>query len=272
MAQVLIKGTAWEKSLQDYAYTRALSSAGWAWEFLRRNEDYQRDVRLNRAGHPGAISHLSGSTLYRPRRRFMAAERWGLSFFCDPSKSALQASPFWLSELVTNVAYCEAVTTNDNSSDNRGELLSMASFNGRRAVLASCNGEIFSVTHGIRNVSLVVTEGSFVVRANILRFHHKGLHTASRHAETLKVLTQLSTENTDTAPVMAGSEVKYRDYLVALDGRLAGRSYRDIAEILYGTDRVGVYWTDDTRGLKSKVRRAVECGLALMNGGYRELL
>ena len=268
MAQVLVKGTAWERSLEDYAYTRALSSAGWAWEFLRRNEDYHRDVRLNRAGHPAAISHVSGSTLYRLRRRFIAAELWGLSFFCDPSKSALQASPFWLSELVTNVAYCEAITANDNGD----ELLSMASFNGRRAVLASCNCEIFSVTHGIRNASLVVTGGSFVVEANILRFHHKGLHTASRHAETLKVLTQLFTENTDTAPVMAGSEVKYRDYLVALDGRLAGRSYRDIAEILYGQDRVGATWTDDTQGLKSRVRRAVECGLVLMNGGYRDLL
>jgi hypothetical protein len=65
---------------------------------------------------------------------------------------------------------------------------------------------------------------------------------------------------------------KYFDYLVALDGHLAGRSYRDIAEVLYGTDRIGSYWTDDSRGYKSKVRRAVACGLALMNNGYRDLL
>ena len=52
MAQVLVKGTAWERSLEYYAYTRALCPAGWAWEFLRRNGAYQRDVRLNRAGLP----------------------------------------------------------------------------------------------------------------------------------------------------------------------------------------------------------------------------
>ena len=65
---------------------------------------------------------------------------------------------------------------------------------------------------------------------------------------------------------------KYFDYLIALDGHLAGRTYRDIAEVLYGADHVGPYWTDDSRGYKSKVRRAVERGVALMNGAYRELL
>ena len=268
MAQVLIKGTAWEKSLEDYAYTRALSSAGWAWEFLRRNEAYQREVRMNRAGHPTAIGHVSGSTLYRLRRRFIAAERWGLSFFCDPSKSALEVSPFWLSELVTHVAYCEAISANDNDE----EPLSLASFTGRRAVLAGYNGELFLVTHGIRNASLVVTGGSIAVGANILRFYHKGLGSASRHAETLKILTYLFAEKTDVAPTLASSDSKYCDYLIALDGHLASRSYRDIAEVLYGADRVGATWTGDTQGLKSKVRRAVECGLALMNGGYRDLL
>ena len=271
MAQVLAKGTAWERSLQDYAFTRALSSAGWAWEFLRRNTDYQRDVRMNRAGDPTAISHVSGSTLYRLRRRFVAAERWGLSFFCDPFKSALEVSPFWLSELITNVAYCEAIGANDNDDDEDDELHSMASFNGRRTVLTGCNGEIFSVTHGSRNASLVVTRGSLAVGANLLRFHHKGLRTAFRHAETLKVLTQLAIENANTDPVLASGDSKYRDYLIALDGHIAGRSYRDIAEVIYGTGRVGATWTDDTQGLKSRVRRAVDRGLALMNGGYRQL-
>ena len=215
---------------------------------------------------------MSGSTLYRLRRRFCAAELWGLNFFCDPSKSAHDVSPFWLPELVTNVAYCESIAANDNNGDNDDELLSLASFTGRRAVLAGCSCEIFSVTHGIRNASLVVTRGSLAVGANLLRFHHKGLHTASRHAETLKILTQLAIENANADPVLASADSKYRDYLIALDGYIAGRSYRDIAEVLYGPDRVGATWTDDTQGLKSRVRRAVDRGLALMNGGYRELL
>ena len=139
MPHGLKSGTAWDVSLCDYAHTRELSSTGWAWEFLRRNVAYQLDVRLNKAGHPTAIGHVSGSTLFRLRRRFIVAEKWGLSFFCDPSKTGLEASPFWLAELITRTAYCDAISANDNDE----ELLFLASFIGRRAVLASCNGEIF---------------------------------------------------------------------------------------------------------------------------------
>lgn len=68
------------------------------------------------------------------------------------------------------------------------------------------------------------------------------------------------------------SESKYLTYLIALDGHLEGRTYREIAEVLLGKDRVGTHWTDETRWMKSRVRRAVERGIALMNGGYRDLL
>ena len=96
MPHALRSGTAWDGQIEDYAYTRALDGTGWAWEFLRRNEDYCRDYRMNRAGHPVAIRHVSGATLYRPQRRFLAAEVWGLSLFADPEKSALDQDIFWL--------------------------------------------------------------------------------------------------------------------------------------------------------------------------------
>jgi len=268
MHQAQKTGAAWDRCLSDYAYTRQLSPTGWAWEFLRRNADYQRDVRLNKAGHPTAIHHTSGATLFRLRRRFISAEQWGLSFFSNPDKTALEVTPFWLPELLTSIAFCEARTANDN----REEQLSLASFAGQRAVLRTGDREIVAIGQGRRSANLVVTEGSFMLGDRLLKFHHNGLKSASRHAEMLRVLTQLLDTSEHLAQLSTPSDSKYRDYLVALDGRLAGKSYRDIAEVLYGSERVGAYWTDDTRGLKSKVRRAVECGLALMNGGYRDLL
>ena len=269
MHQAQKTGAAWDRSLSDYAYTRELNAAGWAWEFLRRNEGYQRDVRLNRVGHPTAIQHVSGATLFSLKRRCYFAEKWGLSFFADPSKSALQVMSFWLPALITDVAFCEARLANDNDI----ERLSLASFAGRRAVLDNGKHEIVSIQQGIVSAYLVVTEGSFVKGNDCaLKFYHQGLKSAARHFETLKILAQLTDEIAPSAPFIASSDSKYRDYLVGLDGRVAGHSYRDIAEVLYGSERIGEYWTDDTRGLKSKVRRAVECGFALMNGGYRDLL
>jgi len=56
--------------------------------------------------------------------------------------------------------------------------------------------------------------------------------------------------------------------LQALDATLAGASLREVAEGLFGTDAVAANWYADG-GLRSKTRRLVQRGDALMHGGYR---
>ena len=57
----------------------------------------------------------------------------------------------------------------------------------------------------------------------------------------------------------------------ALDAWLAGHSYREIAEGLFGAERVrGRSWKD--HDLRSLTIRLVKNGIALMRGGYRALL
>jgi hypothetical protein len=58
--------------------------------------------------------------------------------------------------------------------------------------------------------------------------------------------------------------------LQALDATLAGASTRDVARGLFGTDAVARDWHADS-GMRSKVRRLVRRGNALMRGGYRHL-
>ena len=58
-----------------------LSNAAWAWEFLRRNPDYQRAYRTNRSGMMKPIMLKSRTRLIRLRKRFREAENWGLLFF-----------------------------------------------------------------------------------------------------------------------------------------------------------------------------------------------
>ena len=60
--------------------------------------------------------------------------------------------------------------------------------------------------------------------------------------------------------------------LRALDGWLAGASYREIAIALFGAQRVAADWTDPRRYMLDGVRRAVSRGRQLMTGGYRQLL
>lgn len=58
--------------------------------------------------------------------------------------------------------------------------------------------------------------------------------------------------------------------LRALDGRLSGASYRQIAEALLGFRGTKADWETDPR--KNRARRLVADGERLMLGGYRELL
>jgi hypothetical protein len=60
--------------------------------------------------------------------------------------------------------------------------------------------------------------------------------------------------------------------LRALDGRLAGVSYRVIAQGLFGQARVpaGAGWK--THELRDRTMRLTRAGLKLMRGGYRDLL
>jgi hypothetical protein len=57
----------------------------------------------------------------------------------------------------------------------------------------------------------------------------------------------------------------------ALDGWLEGNSYREIAEGLFGRQRIdGRSWK--SHDLRSRTIRLVQDGIALMRGGYRALL
>ncbi len=66
--------------------------------------------------------------------------------------------------------------------------------------------------------------------------------------------------------------MRLRNALIALDGRIAGRSYREIAIVLYGEARVAEEWSDIGRILKNRTIRAAKRGRALMQGDYVKLL
>ena len=268
MAQVLVKGTAWERSLEDYAYAECLDRHGWAWEFLRLNPDYQRDFRTNKAGTPTAIKHHSGAVYYRLRRKFLAAERWGLMMFTDPFKTSLDADVHWHPNSIKRHAHCTSKPANDNNSDTEY----LTGFIGRRCILVANEYEHFSIQRGAVSANLVITGASLLLQNCELKYMIEGLARLNPVAETLTNLRRLKSDPQLPEPTLGQTELRLRECLVALDGHLAGRSYRDIAEVLYGPDRVKEVWTNETRHLKDKVRRAVAAGIDYMNGGYLKLL
>ncbi len=64
---------------------------------------------------------------------------------------------------------------------------------------------------------------------------------------------------------------RHRFMLQATDGHLNGASYRKIADVIYGVERIRAeHWK--TSALRDSVISLVEDGLAMIAGGYRQLL
>lgn len=261
-------GAAWDWAAADYDSAHLLGGSGVAWDFLRRNGLYRQDWKQHGAGETASKCNREGFTLYRSGHPATAAQAWGLQLFIDPETPATTAPLFWQPKLMSAVAYCVARPADDDTE----EALSLLSFGARPQVLQSGLCEHLVVSGQGRTANLIVQSGSILRGRFALTFCHDGFATAARHAATVRCLSQLMRGRAPRQATGPPFDHKYRDYLIALDGHLAGRSYRDIALVLYGESAVGMHWTDDTRWMKSRVRRAVERGIALMNGGYRQLL
>lgn len=261
-------GTAWDRRLEDYAYTRDIDRPGWAWEFLRRNGEFKLDAKVGRNGTPRPVRHVSGATYFRCRRRFPMAEKWKLQFFPDPMRAANDTDVFWLPEHLTK----HIGVTLKLAAPDANECLSLTDFNVNRAVLCACDTEQVIVRHGPESVRLSARGLSILLGQRCATFEIEGYKDSLRATETLQSLSRLARVNTPKITWRDGSPTKLRDYLIALDGHLEGRTYRDIAEVIYGPDRIGASWTEQTLSLKDRVRRAVERGVFLMRTGYVELL
>ena len=74
------------------------------------------------------------------------------------------------------------------------------------------------------------------------------------------------------SPLFGSKSQRLGLILRILDGRLAGASYREIAIVLFGRNRVERDWDQSDNHLKNRIRRAAQRGKFLMEGGYRDFL
>lgn len=268
MAHALRTGTAWDKEKKDYAYTRGLDKPRWAWEFLRRNPVFQLSAEQANTAHPLTCKHLDGAHVYKTDQSHQDAKMWGLSAFPNLLTPAVDGDIFWHPRALS--AHLRLRLT--PYSGNTDEAFALGDFKCRKAILSQADEEQLVLQRGTESVRLTVYGQSLLESHAHAVFEIEGFAKAQASMVAFLGLSKLCRVAEEKPQVHGWHDAKWHDYLIALDGHLAGRSYRDIAEVLYGSDRIGPYWTDDSRGYKSKVRRAVERGLALMNGGYRNLL
>lgn len=220
-----------------YLYVLCLDTLALAWEYLRRHPDYRLDwLRRHRWAQ---ASHE-------------AAHRWGLRLLEDPALDARDAHPAWLPGH-------EAVVQLHPDADPPVDASAFAFWRipGHKQLLHDGNG-----------LALIARSPGRCQRFALAPGLEEGMAVA--HAYRGRGATHVP----DTPAPMARprpppAALLELHTLQALDATLAGASLRELAEGLFGVDAAAGWYSDG--GLRSKVRRLVRRGEALMRGGYRLL-
>ena len=224
-----------------YLYILKLDMLALAWEYLRRHPDYRVDW-------------------LRRRRQPHAAQAWGLRALEDPALDARDAHPAWLPghDAVVQL-YPDADPPPDAAVFDFWRIpghKQLLQDGQRLALIARSSGHCqrFMLAPGLEDGMAV----AYAVRAGAPPPPHDCADCMARAAPNAVALPR--------PPPAALLELHT---LQALDATLAGASLREVGEGLFGSDAVADWYTDG--GLRSKVRRLVRRGDALMRGGYRRL-
>ncbi len=220
-----------------YLYVLHLDSLALAWEYLRRHPDYRLDW----------LHH---------HRRPQAANCWGLRLLEDPALDAREAHPAWLpGHGAVAQLYPDADPPQDATAFAFWRIPGHKQLfhDGKKlALIARSPGHClrFALAPGLED-GMAVAYAQRSGTAAPVRGHARGATFAA------------------TTPRPTPSALLELHTLQALDATLAGASLRDVGEGLFGADAVADWHSDG--GLRSKVRRLVRRGDALMRGGYRHL-
>jgi hypothetical protein len=241
---------AWRASAA-YLYVLQLDASSLAWEYLRRNPDYQRLWRT-------------------PERNGEAAAPWGLSLMEDPELDARAADPLW--RCAPAVVIELAARENDACGD--GQRFSLWALPGRRALAHDGRRLVVSLAHGTRRMRIALAPdiedgqaSAYLVAAD--RYLRQRLRTVAEQAAWLLGPRRASTLPTLRCPDRRA--LAHMRSLQALDGRSAGASQRAVASALFGAGRVADNWDADSE-VRAQTRHLIRRGGALMRGGYRDLL
>ena len=258
----------WPPPDGSYDYILELNDSEVAWEFLRRNPDYQREVSQRQKALTRPQAMVSGQKIWLDHESTVAASQWGLTRFVDPALLALEAPIDWLEEL--GAAKIDAVAREpyqaEPSDVHLAELQCV-----RHIVVSPDGGETVLINTSEKALTLRL-RGKTALRDPVcLTFQIAGMRALPGSRRSLQILPDL----------LAGGPRKFnrsrrqlllRDALVALDGRQAGATYRDVAVVIAGVESARAAWRSSDHSLKDRMRRALKAGMRFRNGRYRTLI
>ncbi len=233
-----------------YLYALHLDGPALAWEYLRRHPCY-RLVWHKRATDASA------------------ARPWGLRMLEDPALDAREALPHWLNTR----SHAISVVPDDNAETD-GVPFEFWRLPGHKAL-----------QHDSQGLVLTARWPGSCARMALASELQDGMPHAfamcacreprSRYQDMATDLDRLAAASrceplAVARPRPSPGAMQALHTLQALDAAQAGVSLREIAEGLFGATEGAADWHADS-ALRARVRRLVQRGRALVNGGYRNL-
>jgi hypothetical protein len=253
-----------------YAWTKNLTLREWAWEFLRRNPDFQAAWQTARLEY-GIAGYYAQTMMVMSQHQVPNLSSWGCLYCSSPAQDSREAAVFWSPDLCPGVLRLSAFSLTEKIEATPFLLREIVSPSILLEMPAGPQHMLFR--EGGYGLQLLI-HGADVTKA--VRLVADG---APNHALAKPQLRSLRCFNDlRLAGRLRPSHIQ-RDLLSArwgvvlqaLDASLAGASQKEIARCLFAYySEEG--WRSPDRSLRFRLRNAVRRGYMLMRRGYRSLL
>lgn len=202
--------------------------------------------------------------LLSKRARMVPKGDGGCAFAADPALTAPEAQVIWLSDWRPTVVILRA-----QPGGRRALTFTPSAWPDLRVRRSAHDGEHIIVGLGREEHQLWLpdppAEGASLAAVIGLD------DNASRRAEAAMGFLRLAKGQRARGDPTKKNCPRAKNILRALDGHLSGASYRTIAEVIFGPSRVAAEpWK--TSSARDSTIRLVRRGVALMRGGYRDIL
>lgn len=162
-------------------------------------------------------------------------------------------------------------TARANSAQTAG--VDLTTLPGLQRILIDARRHQHLVLRAYGVILQIVADGADVTGGSVSLDFHSPHQRLRRSGHQLIMMDRFLSGTAPKAPpksIWTPQARKLRDAIIALDGRAAGASHREVATVIYGHAKVEREW--GPAGLRDLVRRDLNRGLKLAMGGYRDLL
>lgn len=256
---------------KHYNYLWRMTGDRWAWEYQRRKQSY---IDAAATVSPNDISEIEvcySIKVYKSRVPQTLAEQWGLIMMVDPTLNAIEANAVWTKEAFPDQIAINVVPRREDETceiyDKSVSLCKISHFtdaHGREFLLTRGNGCLFQS----RCTGLSLLSGRPVKMDLALPDFESYDRKVKAHKEGMRVFGDDPDAET---PKWTKRTQMLRDGLIALDCLDLEMSAREIANVLYGVERVNAEWEHGR--MRDAISYVITRAKALRDGGYKmELL